>query len=191
MLVNDFVQKFVEDKVQNSKLNDHAVSDYLKEKLEIKTYIPFREKRSIVEAIVDQNIEWADGIKKIDDINMYVSFVIAMISAHTSLNFSDDPVADYDLLAESGLLPQIIAEFQESYDECQLLLNLCVKNVLEDNSINVLVGKFLDGVLQRLDGVGDILKDKFGDVDIKDVLGKVFKQEDLAKLKGFLDKYNK
>ena len=191
MLVNDFVQKFVEDKVQNSKLNDHAVSDYLKEKLEIKTYIPFREKRSIVEAIVDQNIEWADGIKKIDDINMYVSFVIAMISAHTSLDFSDDPVADYDLLAESRLLPQIIAEFQESYDECQLLLNLCVKNVLEDNGINVLVSKFLDGILQKLDDVGEILKDKFDNVNIKDVLGKVFKQEDLAKLKGFLDKYNK
>ena len=190
MLVKDFVQKFIEDKVQNTKINENAISNYLKEKLEIKTYLPFREKRVLVETVVSQNIEWVDGLKKIDSINEYVGFIVAVLSAHTNLQWSDDPVADYDLLAESGLLPQIIAEFQESYGETEVLLKMARTSELEDNNINAIVARFTDGILQKLDGVGEILKDKLGNIDIKDILGGAFKQEDVAKLKGFLDKYN-
>jgi hypothetical protein len=60
---------------------------------------------------------------------------------------------------------------------------------LEDNNTNVLVGKFLNGILSKLDGVGEFLKDKLENLDIKDILGD-FKKEDLAKLKGFLNKFN-
>ena len=190
MLVNEFVQKFIEDKVQNTKINENAISNYLKEKLEIKTYLPFREKRILVETVVSHNIEWVDGIKKIDSINEQVGFITAVLSAHTNLEFSKDPVADYDLLSESGLLPQIIAEFQESYSETEVLLKMARASELEDNNINAIVARFTDGILQRLDDVGEVLKDKFGNIDIKDILGGAFKQEDLAKLKGFLDKYN-
>lgn len=189
--VMGFIQKFKEKKIANNRLNEHAVSEYLKKELEIKTYIPFRTKRQIVEMVVSQNTDWVDSIKKHDSINAYIGFVVAMISAHTSLQFSDDPVADYDLLAESGLLPQIIAEFKESYDECDILLKMALAMELEDNNINVLFGKFLNSILQRVDSIVELAKNTFGNIDIKDVLGKVFKEEDLAELKGFLDKYNK
>lgn len=191
MLISKFVKDFQDKKIQNTKINEHAISDYLKEHLEIKTYLPFREKRVLVETVVSQNIEWVDGIKKIDSINEYVGFIVAVLSAHTTLEFSDDPVADYDLLAESGLLPQIITEFQESYSECDVLLKMARAMELEDNNINAIVARFTDGILQRLDGVGVVLKDKLGNVDINDIFGGNFRQEDLAKLKGFLDKYNK
>lgn len=191
MLVNEFVQNFKEDKVFNTQIKQNAVSDYLKEKLEIKTYLPFKMKRTLVETVVSQNIEWVDGIKKIDSINEYVGFVVAVLSAHTNLSFSDDPVADYDLLAESGLLPQIIAEFQESYNECDILLKMARASELEDNNINAIVARFTDGILNRLDGVGEVLKDKLGNIDVKDILGGAFKQEDLAKLSGFLNTYIK
>ena len=190
MKVIEFVEKFKNDKVINNQLNPNAVSDYLKENLEIKTYIPFRIKKEIVELVVAQNTKEVDGIKKNDAINQYISFMVAMLSAHTVLEFSDDPVVDYDILAESGLLSQIIAEFQESYSECDVLLKLALNMELEDNSINILVGKFLNNILQKLDGVGEVLKDKLGNFDIKDVLGADFKQEDLAKLSGFLNKFN-
>lgn len=190
MKILEFVQKFKEDKVVNTPIKPNAVSEYIKEKLEIKTYLPFREKRVLVETVVSQNIEWVDGIKKIDSINEYVSFIVAVLSAHTNLQWSDDPVADYDLLAESGLLPQIINEFQESYSECDILLRLARASELEDNNINAIVARFTDGILQRLDGVGEVLKDKLGNFDINDILGGAFKQEDLANLKGFLDKHN-
>lgn len=190
MIIQEFVQKFKEAKVTNSKLNEHAVSDYLKKELEIKTYLPFRYKREIVEMVVEQNIEWVDGIKKVDAINQYVAFVTAMLSAHTNLDFSDDPVADYDLLAESGLLNLIIEEFRTSYDESDVLLKMALAAELEDNNINVLVGRFLNNILGKLDVVSEIFKDKLGNIDIGQMLGGAFNQEDLANLKGFLDRYN-
>lgn len=191
MTIKEFVEDFKAKKIMNTKINENAVSNYLKDSLEIKTYLPFKLKRQIVEMVVAQNTEWKDGIKKHDSINAYIGFVVAMIGAHTTLEFSDDPVADYDLLAENNLLPQIIAEFKESYDECDILLKMALTMELEDNNINVLVGNFLNSILDKLDGVGEILKDKLNEFDLKDILGANFKQEDLAKLTSFLNKYNK
>lgn len=188
MLVNEFVKAFVEKKIVNTKLNEHAVSNYLREELAIKTYIPFREKRKIAEMIVVQNIQEVDGVKKYDSINGYVSLVVASIAAHTTLEFSGDPVADYDLLAESGLLPQIIAEFKSSHDEIDIILKMALAMELEDNNVNALVGRFLNKILEMLDGAAEAVKDKFEDLDVKSILGADFKEEDLAKLSGFLDK---
>lgn len=191
MLVKNFIENFKSKKVMNTQIAPNAISDHIKKELEVKTYLPFRIKREVVEMVVNQNIKEVDGVKKSDSINQYISFIVAMLTSHTNLEFGDDPVTDYDLLAESGLLPQIIAEFQESYNECDILLKMALAMELEDNSLNVLVGKFLDNILKRLDIVGEVLKDKLGDFDIKSILGEDFNNENLAKLKGFLDKYNK
>ena len=188
MVIADFIKEFKDKKIMNNKLNEHAVSDYLKEKLEIKTYIPFREKRQVVETVVAQNIEEVDGIKKSDAINQYVSFVVAMLSLHTNLTFGDDPVEDYDALAESGLLPQIIAEFESSYSECDIILKMAIASELEDNNINALVGKFLNGLLEKFDGIIDVAKSAMDGIDFKELIGADFKQEDLAKLTSFLNK---
>jgi hypothetical protein len=191
MLVKDFVEKFKEDKVQNTKINENAISNYLKDNLEIKTYIPFRTKRTLVEQVIAKNVEWVDGIKKVDTINQYIGFVVTMIGAHTSLQFSEDPVIDYDLLAESGLLTLIVEEFRTSYDECDVLLKMALASELEDNNINATVARFLDRILQKLDGAGEVLKSVIDDIDIGSILGANFNSEDLAKLSSFLDIYNK
>ena len=106
---------------------------------------------------------------------------------HTNIEFGADPVADYDLLAESGLLPKLISEFQQDYNECEVVLKMAVAMELEYNNINVLIGHFLDKIIKKLDGFEETLKEKFKDFDLNDVLGD-FKQEDLANLSGFLDK---
>lgn len=191
MKVTEFIANFKANKIQNTQINPNAVSEYIKRELEIKTYLPFRIKREIAETVVAKNIEWIDGVKKNDAINQYIGFIVAMLSAHTCLEFSADPVEDYDLLAESGLLSQIIAEFRESYDECDILLKMALASELEDNNINVSVARFLDNILKKLDGVGEVLKDKFDNIDIKDILGADFNNEDLANLKGLLNRYNK
>lgn len=191
MKISELIKDFTDKKICNSRINENAVADYLKQTLEIKTYIPFREKRMIAETIVTQNIREINGIKKYDNIDGYIGFIVASIAAHTNIEWSADPVADYDLLAESGLLSQIVTEFQSSHDEIDILLKMELAMELEDNNLNVLVGKFLNGILQRLDGVGEVLKDKLGDLNLQDVLGADFKQEDLAKLSGFLNTYVK
>lgn len=177
MKVAEFVKNFQESKIMNTKINPNAVSDYLNKELEIKAYIPFNRKRQIAEMIVKQNISVVDGIKKYDDIGSYVSLIVASIVAHTNLQFSDDPVDDYDILAASGLLPQIIAEFQGSHEEIGILLKMAIASELEDNNVNVLVGRFLNKISQKLE-----------DFNPKDIFGADIKEEDLAKFSSFLDK---
>lgn len=188
MKINEFVDAYKAKRFVNSKTGADERSEYLRKELEIKSYIPFREKRKIAEMIVTQNIKEVDGIKKYDSISGYVGLVVASIIAHTNLQFGDDVVADYDLLAESGLLARIIAEFQGSHDEIDIILKMALAMELEDNSVNALIGRFLEGVLKRLDGVVDGVKAMAGKADLKELLGMNFKEEDWAHLKGFLDR---
>ncbi len=186
--IKEFCDAYKAKRFMISKNGVDEKSEYLRKELEIKTYIPFREKRRIVEMIVSQNIKEVDGIKKYDDINSYVSLIVTSIVAHTNLEFGKDVVADYDLLAESGLLPQIIAEFQSSHEEIGILLKMAITAELEDNNVNVLVGRFLDSVLKKLDNVVDGVKELVGNADLKELLGMNFKEEDLVQLKGLLNR---
>lgn len=181
MIISEFVQEFKDKKIMNSRVNEHAVSDFIKEKLEIKKYLPFEQKREISQIIVDENTEIIDGVKKNHPIDQYLSFIVACIASHTNLEFSQNPVEDYDLLAESGLLPQIIAEFQESYNEIDVLTKMVLASELEYNNVGNIIGRFLDGILNKLSGVGEVVNKTIGN----------FNEEDLAKLSGFLDKYIK
>ena len=189
--VKNFVQDFKDKKIMNTKVDTDAVSKYIKETLEVREYVPFKEKRAIVELIVLNNTEVVDGVKKNDSISQYISFVTAMLTAHTNLEFSEDPVADYDILSENGLLAPIIETFKTDYSECDVLLKMALASELEDNNMNILFGKFLNGILERLDIVGKLVQESISGVDIKEIVGEVLNQEDLNKLKYFLDKYNK
>lgn len=188
MLVQDFIKTFMEKKVVNSKINDHAVSDYLKKELEIKTYIPFLQKKQIAEMIASTYTEEVDGVKKHDSIRAYVGFIVASLSAHTNLEFSKNVFDDYDALAESGLLPQIVAEFQESHNEIDILLKMAISAGLEDNNINALVGRFLNKLSSKIEVVGDAIINKLENLDPSALLGADITKEDLAKISSFVDK---
>jgi len=184
MTIQEFVEAYKEQRFMSTPQGLNEKSEWIRGQLGIKKYIPFMEKRKIAEMIVEQNIEVVDGIKKYDNIGAYISFIMASIIAHTSLECSDDPVADYDLLAESGLLSQIVAEFQESHNEIDILLKMDVAYELEDNQPGALIGRFLDGVLKKLDGASGMLKEIVGNLDLEEM----FSEENVAKIVGFLNK---
>lgn len=188
MDIKTFVENYKEKRFMNTKQGVDERVEWIKKELEVKEYLPFAEKRKIAEMIVAQNIKEVDGIKKYDSIDGYMSFIIASIMAHTTLEFSDDLVADYDLLAESGLLLQIIAQFQGSHDEIDLLRKMVLEMELEDNNVNALIGRFLNKLSGALDNVADTLKDKLDDFDLGGILGGDFKMEDIAQLMELLDK---
>lgn len=188
----DFIQDFKNKKIMNTQIAPNAVSEYLKKTLEIKDYIPFNNKKQIAEMVVNQNMTEENGIKKIDTVGQFIGFIMAMLVAHTSLEINiEDPIADYDVLSESGLLEPIIAQFQKSYSECEAILKMTAADALADNNLNAVVARFLDGVLDKLDNFSEGLKNTIGKVDINSLLKGIFNQNDLTKLKGFLDTYNK
>lgn len=188
MKISDMVNDFKAKNISNTKIAPNAISEYLNKVLKIRTYIPFNEKKQIVTSVVEANVYEDNGVKKIKEMSQYVSFVIAMILAHTDLEVSDSPIDDYDLLCASGLLGALIEEFKSSYDECSVLLNMAVNEQLEDNNLNIVIARFLNGILDRLDGLGGVLKDAVGNLNLNEFLGGQFNEDDINKLKGFLDR---
>lgn len=182
--IQDFVQNFISKKIQNTKADTTAVERALASELVITDYIPFREKREIAETIVEDNAEMVDGVWKIDSINQYVTFVLAMLESHTNLTIGEDPVLDYDALAKNKLLAPIIQMFKADYDEAETVLKMATAAKLEDNQINILAGKFLNGILTRLDGVGEVLKN----VNLKDLIGVDLTEKDIASLRELTNK---
>lgn len=188
MLVKDFCEAYKAKKFMTTKSGINEKSEYIRNELEIKNYIPFREKRRIAEMVVAQNITEIDGVKKYDAIDGYVSLVVASIAAHTNLQWSKDPVSDYDALAESGLLMEIISEFQGSHQEIDLLLHMALDMEMEDNEVSAIIGRFLNKISVALDDVVDVVKNKMEGFDLSNILGEDFNKEDLAKLSSFLNK---
>lgn len=188
MTIVEFYNAYKAKNFMNTKQGEDEKSKWIRNQLEIKTYIPFKEKRKIAEMIVEQNIEVVDGIKKYDSIDGYVSLVAASIAAHTSLQFGNDPIADYDLLAESGLLSAIMAEFADSHQEIDLLVHMVLDMEMEDNEINALLGKFLNSIQNGLDGLFSGINETIKDLNIEKLLGADFKKEDLAKLISLFNK---
>lgn len=185
--VQNFVQEFKDKKIANNRIDPDAVSKYIREKIEFTPYIPFRQKREIAEMIVAKNTVEVDGIKKYDSLNAYIGLIVSSIAAHSDLQFGSDPVSDYDALVESGLLNEIISEFKASYDELEVILKAVVAMEMEDNNTNVIVGRFLNGILDKLDIVTNVLGEKVKDFDMTKLLGDI-KQEDLASLMGLVNK---
>jgi hypothetical protein len=141
--------------------------------------------------IVEQNSTVENGIVKIDSVGQFIGFIMAMIAAHTNLEINtQNPISDYDALSEAGLLELIISQFEKSYSECEVILKLVAADALADNNLNAVVARFLDGILDKLDGVGNGFKNMLEGIDLKSMLGENFTEDNLSQLKGFLDKYN-
>lgn len=184
MNILEFVQNFKDKKIMNTKVAPNAVQQYITKELEIKKYIPFNEKRKIAEMVVDQNIKVVDGLKKYSNIDAYIGFVMASLVSHTNLECSANPIADYDALAECGLLQIIISEFQESHNEIDILLKMALAEELEDNNTNALIGRFLDAILKKVDGLSGTLNGAIGNLDLENM----FADENVAKIIGLLNK---
>lgn len=188
MTIQEFISNYKAKKFMNTAQGAGERSEYIRKELGIRSYVPFAEKREIAEMIVAKNIEEVDGIKKYDSIDGYISFITMSIMAHTNLELSDDIEAEYDLLAESGLLTHIIAEFQGSHEEIDLLRKMALEAELEDNNTNALVGRFLNKVSDALDDVVEIVKDRAESLDLGEMFGVDINKEDIAQFMSVLNK---
>jgi hypothetical protein len=185
--VQNFVEEFLNKKITNTKLNDHAVEDFIRDQLDIVEYIPFENKLNIIDKIISQIVKEVDGVKKVNSVAQYMAFITTMLSSHTTLEFGD-MFEDYDALNKCGLIEQIVALFQKDFSECETLLKMTVADELADNNLNTIIGKFLNNILAKIDGFGEMIKGFTENVDLSKLLGTNMKEEDIAKILGFIDK---
>lgn len=188
ILVQDFCKEYVEKRIENTKYQPDAVENFIKEKLDIITYLPFNTKREIVEMLVGQIVTEEDDIKRVDSVSQFLAFIVAMVASHTTLVFGENSAEDYDALSQCGVLENLLAMFAKDYSECDALLKAAIADELADNNLNVIIGKFLNGILGKLDGVGDMLKGFTENLDLSKLLGTNINEEEIAKILGFVDK---
>ena len=183
MKINELVE-FVGNS-KNKMLKGAQLEELVAKKIEPKKYLSIKEKKALVESIIDECILFYDGVFKFDDIEKYICCTMRVIEAYTNLELSNDIEDDYDLLCQHDLLDVVVDTFKREYDEVNILLQMKCEYYLSNNSIEAQVGKFLTDILDRIDVLTNTISDKVGNFDMSKL---PISKDDLNKLLKFLNK---
>ena len=187
--VKNFIEKFKNDKVMNSKIAPDAVSNYLKKELEIKDYVPFVEKRELCANVLSVcNKKDENGLVKVDSVSRYIVFTLSIITKYTNIEFSSgkdsefDSLDEYDMLCQSGLLNPILDVIGTEYTTCNNILNMMMADVeANNNTIENVVASVLGRVGDSIDDFITVLADKVDELNLD------LNQVDISKFKGLID----
>ena len=157
--------------IANTKkmLKPEQLQEALRKELNVKEYISIKDKKNLVDEIINECILFEDGVFKFDEIDKYIHFTMKTIEAYTDLKFSDDIEDDYDQLCMAGLLNMIIGLFQGEYDSVNVLLQMKCDYLLSGNNIEVQFGKFLNEILLNAQSITNALSNKINSIDLSNL----------------------
>ena len=182
MKVQELLEFVVKNKVKF--VNAEQLKEALKKQLEVKDYMSIKDKKQLINSIIDDCILYDNGIFKFDGIDKYVCFTMKTIEAYTNIELSEDFENDYDALSAAKLLETVVNLFQKEYDEVNILLQMRCEYILNDNSLQSQFGRFLTNISDHLDGFISVLSNTVGNFDMSKLpIG----EEDLNKLVKFLN----
>lgn len=163
----------------NAKVNNSVqILNYQGQNIEVKQYLPIKEKGIIAQDIVSACIEKHDSYY--NPIELEILEVIYFVLYYTNISFTDKQRQDYekmyDLLVSSGLAKQIISLIPN--DEINTLIGL-IENSLKN------IYQFMNsakGILETVDmnqnggiNVLQTLKEQLADVEGLETLGSIMK----------------
>jgi hypothetical protein len=169
MKINEFIECM--RKNTNKAMREDQIMSVVKKQLEVKDYISIKQKRNLVDDIINASVLYDNGVFKFDAISKYVNFTMYTIAAYTNLELSDDVEDDFDELSKEKLLPVIIGAIQAEYDDVNIILQMQCDSILENNSIEVVVSKFLENILGFIGNLESGLKaglDNFSNLQLGD-----------------------
>lgn len=169
------VQEFIEYMGKNVSrtMKEEQILSTVKKQLEVKSYLPIKEKKELVDKIIYKSVYFENGNYRIDAIDCYMYFIMYTIDTYTNLEI-DNVEQCHDALAESALMPVIIASLGQEYNDINTFLNMKRDEILERNSLEMQVGNFLDTILEKIDGFTGVFDDIFASLNIdKDDISKV------------------
>ena len=178
----------VVNSTKNKMLKGAQMIELLNKTLEVKKYLSIKDKRELIDDIINDCIIYENGMFKFDDIDKYIVFTMKTIAAYTNLELSTDIEDDYDALCEAMLLNTVIETFSGEYDNVNVLLQMKCDYILSGNTIEAQFGKLLTGVLDKVDVIVDALSNKIGDLDLKDL---PVDMKDINKLMEFVNSQKK
>lgn len=190
MKVQEFIETFKVKKIMDSKINEHAVADYLKETLDVKEYLPFAEKRELCAKVLNAcNKIDSNGLVKVDSVSRYIIFTVSILSAYTNLEFSSgedeiDSIDEYDMLCQSGLFDPILEVIGNEYAVCNNILNMMMDDIVaNNNTVENVVSHTLNKLSKSIDGFIDTLSDKVDELNLD------LNQIDIDKYKGLIEQF--
>ena len=182
MNVQNLVEVVTNNK--NKMLKGAQLIELLSRTLEVKKYLSIKEKRVLIDDIVNSCILYEDGVYKFDDIDKYIAFTMKTIAAYTNIELSADIENDYDELCKANLLNLVIDTFAGEYENVNLLLQMRCEYILSGNTMEAQIGKFLTEIMEKIGNFADALSVKLDNFDPNNL---PISGEDLNKLIGFLN----
>lgn len=156
------IREFI-DFINNSKnkmLKGDQLQQVITKTLEVKPYLSIKEKKNLIDNIVNHCILFEDGVFKFNEIDKYIAFTMMTIAAYTNIELSFDMEDDYDMLCEAKLLNAVIETFAGEYDNVKLLLAMQCDYILNDNNIETQIGRMLTNILDKFDAFSNQLSAK-------------------------------
>lgn len=184
MKILEFIQVVNNNKAKlYNKADKNALQNFIKQTLNIKSYISIKEKKQLVEDIVSETIIYENGLLKFNGIDQYIVYAMKCIEAYTDLELSNDIEDDYDELSKTGLLEAITSTFAEEYKTVLTLLQMQCDYILMDNSISSKVGVFLTRLSSIIDKLANSLTNSVDNFDISKLN---IDKKDIEKITEFL-----
>lgn len=143
----------------NKTMKDEQIVSIARKATEAKSYLSIKDKRKLIDTIVEECILFEDGIFKFDNIQRYVCFTMMTLAAYTNIELGADVEEDFDALSREKLLPVLVCMIQQEYDDVNILLQMQCDFILEGNAVEAQLGRFLNAVLDKVDGFESTLKD--------------------------------
>jgi hypothetical protein len=180
MRVNDLIS-FVNE---NKNLKEEQIKAKVAKYINTKKYIGVKDKKQIVESIVDDCIMYKDSVFAFNEFNKYITFVMYAIRAYTDIELSDDIEDDYDMLCENNVLDIVVETFKNEYNEINIILNMKCNDILNQNNIESQFGRFLNSISNKIDVFAGVLLNNIENLNIDNLPISV---EDIELVKHFLN----
>lgn len=159
--------------ISSSKIQDVKILEVNKQKIEIKQYLPVREKLDLISKVISLSF---DENNYINPVKIDVFTAMEIIKFYTNITFTEkqkeDPIKLYDLLVSSKLYYQIIAEMP--FAELDYLLNSIQKCIASIEQYKNSAMGILENISTNYDAV---------DFDLSNIQQKISDPEALATLK--------
>ena len=160
------VQKVINFVKENKTLKEEQIKSKLAKYINVKKYISVKDKKKLVDSIIDDCVLYKDGRFCFNEFDKYITFVMYTIGAYTDIELSSDIECDYDMLCEENILNIVISTFESEYNEVNIILDMKCGEILGGNNIEAQFGRFLNTVVEKLDTFTDVLLDSIKNFDV-------------------------
>lgn len=126
------------------------------EDLEIKKYVSIREKKEMIDSILDVLVkEDENGMYTYDSILLEVYKKVALGALYANVELLEDDFENYDIMMESGLLKGIEKLTEDDIYDFYILLEDRIEDKMRENNIEHAVAKGIQDVVKTIDNTMD------------------------------------